>query len=494
MSGGTAAHKGVGTTLMQALCLAVVGGLYYLVSHAEVAPEASGGVLGATGFLLLAGMLSSGVLEAFKLPHLTGYLLAGAVAGPHVLHFFDHGTVKQLELVNTLALSLIALAGGLELRVDDVRKVARSVLASTVTQTVLVFVTQAGMFLALAHLIPFTRGMPTMVLIGVSLLWGGIAVSRSPSATLAILSQARSRGPLTRFSLAFVMSSDVVVVVLMALIITLARPLLEPGAQVSLANLKGVGHELLGSISIGTTMGLLLVAYLRLVGRQVLVLLVTIGFVLSDGVRYLHFEPLLTFLTAGFVVQNLSNQGDKLLHAIEETSGVVFVVFFATAGAHLDLPLLATMWPIAVSLSVGRFAATWVAHRLGARWAGESPLLRRWGWASLISQAGLTLGMAVIIARSFPAFGESFRSLVIASVAVNEVIGPILFKIALDRSGESGLADRPGHSLRPSPLEEGAPGGELELEPDPLPPAPEEPEPANEPDTAPETSREPAPE
>ncbi|WP_198649458.1 hypothetical protein, partial [Staphylococcus arlettae] len=130
--------------------------------------------------------------------------------------------------------------------------------------------------------------------------------------------------------------SDVVVVVLMALTLTLARPLLEPGAVVSIENLKGVGHELLGSISIGTTLGLMLILYMRLVERQALVVLVAIGFVLTDAVRYLHFEPLLTFLTAGFVVQNMSRQGDKLLHVIEETSGVVFVVFFATAGAHLD--------------------------------------------------------------------------------------------------------------------------------------------------------------
>ncbi|MFT3921910.1 MAG: hypothetical protein QM778_05190 [Myxococcales bacterium] len=441
MSSAGVAPKSFSTTLMQAFCLAVVMGLYWLVSHAEVAPEASGGVLAATGYLLLAGMLTSEVLELFQLPHLTGYLLAGAVAGPHVLHFFSHQTVKQLELVNTLALSLIALAGGLELRVVDVRKVARSVLSTTVAQTVLVFATQAALFVGLARFIPFASAMTLTMLIGVAMMWGVIAVSRSPSATLAILAQTRAKGPIARFSLAFVMTSDVVVVVLMALTITLARPLLEPGAQISLASLQSVGHELLGSVSIGTTLGLLLVAYLRLVGRHVLVLLVTFGFVLSEGVRYLHFEPLLTFLTAGFVVQNMSGQGEKLLHAIEETSGVVFVVFFATAGAHLDLPLLTTMWPIALSLCAGRLAGTVISHRIGTKWAGDPLVLQRWGWASLVSQAGLTLGLSVVIARSFPSFGEDFRSLVIASVAINEVVGPVLFKVILDRVGESGASE-----------------------------------------------------
>ncbi|HEY6879257.1 MAG TPA: sodium:proton exchanger, partial [Polyangiales bacterium] len=137
-----------------------------------------------------------------------------------------------------------------------------------------------------------------------------------------------------------------------------------------------------------------------------------------------------------FVVQNLSHQGDKLLHTIEQTGSVVFIVFFATAGAHLDIPLLTQLWPIALSLCAGRFVATWIAHRIGAAWAGDDPFLVRWGWASLISQAGLTLGLSAVLARAFPAVGEGLRSLVVATVAINEVVGPIFFKLGLERGHE----------------------------------------------------------
>jgi Kef-type K+ transport system membrane component KefB len=232
------------------------------------------------------------------------------------------------------------------------------------------------------------------------------------------------------------MSSDVVVLVLMAAALALVKPLVEPSASVSVENLRAVGHELLGSVSLGTTLGLLLIAYLRLLGTQVLLLLVAIGFALSAGLQYLRFEPMLTFLTAGFVVQNLSKQGDVLLHVIEDTGGIVFIVFFATAGAHLDLPLLATMWPIALSLCFARFVATYIAHRAGAALADDTPLVKRWGWSSLVSQAGLTLGLSAVLAHTFPQIGEGLRSLVVATVAINEVVGPIFFKLALERAGE----------------------------------------------------------
>lgn len=436
MSDAAVQKRGATSRLLQGMGLGAVFAMMYALQHATPEPLASGVVVASMGFLLLAGMLTSELLEIVHLPHLTGYIAAGVLAGPHVLHLVDHETVKQLERVNTLALALIALAGGLELRLADVQKVIRVLSWTMLAQTVIVLFAGAAMFMALSRFIPFAANLPFGSLAGVALLWGVLAVSRSPSATLAILSQTRAQGPLARFSLAFVMSSDVVVVLLMAVTVAVAKPLLEPGAQISLSDLDVLMHEIVGSVSLGTTLGLLLIAYMRLLGRQVLLVLVAIGFALSEGLRYLRFDPMLTFLCAGFVVQNLSSQGDKLLHTIEDTSSIVFVVFFATAGAHLDLPLLKSLWPVALGLCGGRALVSIATHFLGASLASEGGSVRRWGWASLVSQAGLTLGLSAVIEHSFPVFGPGFRSLVVATVAVNEVVGPVLFKLGLERAGE----------------------------------------------------------
>jgi hypothetical protein len=54
-----------------------------------------------------------------------------------------------------------------------------------------------------------------------------------------------------------------------------------------------------------------------------------------------------------------------------------------------------------------------------------------------VSQAGFELGLSVVIAKAFPGIGPVFRDLAIASVAINEMIGPVVFKLALDRAGET---------------------------------------------------------
>jgi Kef-type K+ transport system membrane component KefB len=426
----------VATRLAQALALGAVFLIVFTATRAAPALESSMSTLSAIGFLLLAGTLMSELLETIGLPHLSGYLLAGIVGGPYVLHLVDHDTVERLSPVNTLALALIALAGGAELRVSTLREVGRSVSIALLLQSAVGLVTLTGTFLLLSRFIPFTDDLALPGLMAVALLWGTLSVCRSPSACLGVLSQTRAKGPFSSYSLAHIMASDVVVVVLMACVIVAARALIS-GGEVSMTSVRLLGNEIGGSVAVGTTLGLLLSAYLRLVGTNLLLVLLGLGFGLTEFMRYIHIDPLLSFLTAGFVVQNLSSQGDKLLHAVEQTSGLVFIVFFATAGAHLNIPVLRELWPIALALCGVRALVTVSTAAWASRLSSDPPVIRRWGWAPLISQAGLTLGLSVVVARNFPEFGEGFRALAIATVALNEMIGPVLFKFALDRSGEA---------------------------------------------------------
>jgi Kef-type K+ transport system membrane component KefB len=142
-------------------------------------------------------------------------------------------------------------------------------------------------------------------------------------------------------------------------------------------------------------------------------------------------------MVAGFVVQNLSKQGERFIHAIEETGGVVYVVFFASAGAHLNVPLLKDFWPTALLLTGARALVTVGTARLSSFLAKDEPAVTKYGWGPLISQAGVAIGIASVIANKFPAFGAGFRDVAIACVALNEMVGPILFKLALDRANES---------------------------------------------------------
>jgi Kef-type K+ transport system membrane component KefB len=440
MSGGKRGKTPI-ARLVDAFGLVLVFGILTLSVRLSPVVGDQASLISALGFLLLAGILMSELVEVLGIPHLTGYLFAGILAGPHVLHLLDVESLHRLRAVNTLAIALIALAGGAELRLENLKRGLKSLAIAQCLQTFVGIAIMTGVFFAIRP--SFVRNMTTTGVLGVGILWGVLAITRSPSALLGILSQTRASGPLARFALQFIMTSDVVVVVVLSAAITVARPLIDPATAMSFAQFRSLGHEMLGSVAIGTTLGLVLAAYLKLGGHQLLIVLVALGFGATEILHYLNFEPLLTFLVAGFVVQNLSNQGPKFLHAIEGTGGVVYVVFFAGAGADLDVPLLKEYWPIALLLTGARFAVTYGLGRVASHLAKDAPVVKAWGWAPLISQAGVAIGIATMTARSFPAFGKEFGAIALACIALNELAGPVLFKFALDRVKESKPASLP---------------------------------------------------
>jgi Kef-type K+ transport system membrane component KefB len=443
--------KTVSTRAIQAVSLVVLFGLLFGANR--IVPENQGklGSIAALGFLLLAGTLISELVEIIKLPHLSGYILAGVVAGPYVLNLVDHHAVGDLSVVNSLALTLIAFAGGAEMRIEVLRQTFRSLSWAMLIHCVLGMLLTSLLFMAIRKLIPVAKDLEIGPLVGLALMWGALSISRSPAACLGILSQTRAKGPLATFSSAFVMSSNVVVLVIALLTITFVKPLILPGSSISQQSISDLWELLSGSVAVGTTLGLLLAIYMRLIGRELVLVLVVIGFGMSAILRYLMLDTMLVYLTAGFVVQNMSRQGNVFREAISGTGSVVYVVFFALAGAHLDLPQVRTLWPAALLLCVGRAGISWLNGRISGRFADDPPALRDWGWTSLVAQAGLTLGLLPIIGRQYPSLADGLSALVLATVALNEVAGPILFKLGLDRAGETSKVNITRESLNTQP-------------------------------------------
>ena len=390
------------------------------------------------GLLLLGGELFAELMERAGLPHLTGYLLAGIVLGPHGLDLVPATTVGGLTPINALALALIALSAGGELTMGVLRSSAKSLGAATVTQLAIVLPLAGAAFWWLGPNMPqFAQGSRGTLVAG-ALLWAVLSVSRSPAATFGLIAQFRPKGPLTQYAIAIVVAFDIIVLFLFALTIQVADGIASGRGQMGLGALRQVGDNLLGSVASGTMLGLIITGYFKFVGRQPILFLGVVAYAMAEFAAFFGYDMLLLFVVAGLIVANVSRSGGELLlEATSQGGRVAYVVFFALAGAHLDLGLLATIWPLALGLAAVRVLATWLAARACSWMASDEPVVRKYGWMPLVSQAGVTLGMGVVVANAFPnSFGPALQSLTVAVVGINELVGPILFKIALDRAGE----------------------------------------------------------
>ncbi len=224
--------------------------------------------------------------------------------------------------------------------------------------------------------------------------------------------------------------------------LALAGPLVEPGGSFDAALLGIVVWEVGGALAAGGLAGVVFGFYLNRVGARSVLATLAFTYILVLLAEMLHVELLLTAVGAGFVIENFAEAGDDLIKAIEANALVVFAIFFALAGAALNLETLATYWVVALVVVVVRSALTWSGVQIGARVARSSPSVIRFTWMGLISQAGVTLGLSLLVAREIPGVGDVFVAVTTAVIIVHLLLGPVLLKVALVRAGEGVGQDR----------------------------------------------------
>ncbi|MCJ7628606.1 MAG: cation:proton antiporter, partial [Longimicrobiales bacterium] len=311
------------------------------------------------GFLLLSSFLAGRAAKAIALPQITGYLVIGIVVGPHVLGILTRDIVEEFRFVNGVALALIALSAGGELRAKSLRERIRGIGLITTFQIVFVFsLVAAAVFLA-SGAIGLLQGESRGVILAVALLLGLVAVAKSPATTIAIITEEKARGVLTDTVLGVTVLKDVIILVLIAVLIPLSATIVDPTIGFSLDAVWRILMGILGSLAAGLGMGWLVTLYLKRIPAYRILFVLGVAFMAAYLGERFHLEYILIAMAAGFYVQNFSRQGRRLLHALEANSLPVYALFFAVAGADLDVTVLRTAWMIATAIIVTRILALW---------------------------------------------------------------------------------------------------------------------------------------
>jgi Kef-type K+ transport system membrane component KefB len=395
----------------------------------------------ALGVTLIAAVLAGTLFERLRLPKVTGYLIFGMVCGPSVANLVTRPMARELLLFNGMAVVLIAFMAGLELNFRRLRPRLGTMLRVGGTN---ILVTNLGLFAVIWLLWPWLPIAPEAtgpVRLALVMLLAAVLSCSSPSVAMAVIAESRASGQLTELVMAVVVLADIALLVVFTLVMQVVRAVFGADLNQEVALLTRLAWSLLGSMAFGFAMGGLLALYLRFVGRERAIVLLGLFAVMTVAGEYLHFEPILSGLGAGLILENVTGAGgDQLGHDLERSALPVLVVFFVAAGASLDLAAVATVGGVALVLSAARMGLLRVGTGLGARWSRVEPPVDRLVWMGLVSQAGVTLGLAGIVAHEFPAWGVPLHTLVVALIALHQLMGPLLFRVALGRVNEVGRA------------------------------------------------------
>lgn len=157
-----------------------------------------------------------------------------------------------------------------------------------------------------------------------------------------------------------------------------------------------------------------------------------------------NLEPLLLCITAGYVCTNQSNHRSRFILVLQKAGPFIFLPFFVLTGASLDLVVFAKSFGFAAIIAVVRAVSIFIGSFTGGTLAGQSPQHNRLMWMTLLTQAGVSLGLASEVGATHKGWGRQFQATIISIVLINQLAGPILFKIALRRVGEAGKAPAEG--------------------------------------------------
>ena len=426
------------------LLLLAVGGMMQAARSFTTDLGAAGTEL-AFGYLLLASYFTGKIFNKVGLPKLTGYLAAGIVVGPNALALVEKSMTSQLKLVGGVATAILALQAGAELNLKAVKpllKVVRRISLFAILGTMMVL---TGTLVAMRPMVPFLAALPVEHAAAVSASIAIALTAQSPAVVMALIAETRAEGILQRTILTLVIVADLAVIISYGVASAAATAVIGGNVDLTRA-IGGIAWEVFGSMGVGVFIGFILGLYVLHIGRGMGLFAIMICLIIAEVGHAVHLDPLIIALAAGIWVENASRADAKqLLHHFESASLPVYLVFFALAGAKLNLvALIGLAAPVAI-LVFTRGTSFFLGTRIATSGPDVDPVVRRMAWLGLVPQAGLALALAELVRRTFPAFGDDAFALVVGVVATNELIAPIMLRIALLRSGEAGR--RPAHEV-----------------------------------------------
>ncbi|MGC9313262.1 MAG: cation:proton antiporter, partial [Sediminispirochaetaceae bacterium] len=287
--------------------------------------------------------------------------------------------------------------------------------------------------------------------LAMGLIFGAIAPASAPAGTVAIIQEYKAKGSLTKALYSVVGFDDGLGIIIFGFAAAIAKSIIqqstgihaESTAALLLPPLIEVGLSILvggGAAIVFVFLGRRLTS-----SRDLFTLLFALVLITSGLSAPLHISLILTNMVLGFIIVN--TQANSLIKKIEgELSNVMpllFILFFVLAGANLHVAALPSLGLVGVIYILSRSLGLAGGATLGAAIGRAEPKIRKYLGLGILSQAGVAIGLSLIVKQEFSSLGSwgaEIGSAVITTVTATciffEFIGPILTKYGLQKAGE----------------------------------------------------------
>jgi Kef-type K+ transport system membrane component KefB len=386
------------------------------------------------GIAIIFGFVGSKISNWLKFPAVVGYLLAGLILGPSILKIFSLELINEIGVFNDLALSLVAFIIGSEMRMGILRKMGKGIIT-------IIFSESFGAFLLVALGVYLLTHK-----LYIALIFAAMAPASAPAGTAVVLQEYKAKGPLTDSLYAVVGLDDGLAIMIYAFAAALARLSLTGGSISFLEVIKGPIIEIFGAIFLGGLVGVLLGYFTRRLHGKDDILAVSLGGILvCTGIaKYFSVSLILANLSLGMAFANFFLTANRRAYqVIQNITLPIYIIFFVIAGAHLQIRLLPAMGFLGLIYIITRIIGLVGGAFFGATISRQPSVIRKYLGLGILSQAGVAIGLAILVTREFSSLGQAGYDLAIlvintiaATTIIFEIIGPIATKFAISKAGE----------------------------------------------------------
>ena len=392
--------------------------------------------LAIIGFAILIGYITGKLITRFKIPAVAGYVIIGVILGQSMLNIFHEESLMRITVVSDLALGLIAITIGGELRWNHLKKLSRSLFPIVTLEAtgalILVTITIQLIF----HDWPL------------SLLLGAISSATAPAATYVVVRETKASGFFTSTLLAIVAIDDAFALIIYGFASAISKSMLTAFDIDSIKEIILMStREILGAILLGVVSGILVGPWFKKIRTKESVFTVISGLILVIiGLsNQFHLSSLLANLALGVMITNIAPISSKrAFETIGTLSPPIFTAFFVIAGAYLRLDLLPSLGLLGLVYLISRIAGKIIGASTGAVIVKAPSAVKKYIGFGLLSQVGVAIGLSLVVSKEFMPLGEAGKNLAVtvinillATTVITEVIGPILTKYVLVKAGDA---------------------------------------------------------
>lgn len=406
-----------------------------------------------------AGLIMSRFAKPLGLPSVTAYLIAGILIGPYCLGsfgieglgFISHENVKEFEIISNVALGFIAFAIGNEFRLSQLKKVGGTATFIGIFQALIATLLVDAALIGL-HFILGEEKLP----LSMAITLGAVAAATAPAATLMVVRQYKAKGKLTDLLLPIVAIDDAVGLIIFSISFGIAKAVEHGEFSLKAIILEPV-IEIVCSLALGAVMGILFSIFERFFSSNSKRLCLSVTCVIFTvalsmikfeiGGVHVGFSALLVCMMLGTIFCNVCDFSAEIMEKTDKWTVPLFALFFVLSGAELELSVFTDL--AIVGIGVAYIFARSLGKYLGA--FGSAKLMKcdkkttKYLGITLLPQAGVALGMSVT-AMELGEVGEMIRNIVLFSVLIYELFGPVMTKWALTRAGN--IEPKPHHKNR----------------------------------------------